>query len=87
MSANPTLPAGWASEDWGGQLVLKAPALVGHVPYAGYVTVDFSRRCFRSGSVTIGPAASQATYTGRGWRQRLIDDAVAWLQGVLGEVS
>lgn len=45
-------------------------------------TVDFRRRVFRGGLTVTGRAAVEITafYTGRGWRQRLVDDAMAWLE-------
>lgn len=41
-------------------------------------TVDFKRRVFRSG--WVGRCCSTTKYTGRGWRDRIVADAVAWLK-------
>lgn len=47
-------------------------------------TIDWAHRAFRSGMSCTGPMASaKKKYVGRGWRQALIDDAVAHLQKVL----
>jgi hypothetical protein len=42
-------------------------------------------RCFRSGITTFGNAVGKrgfAGYRGRDWKQRLADDAVAWLRNL-----
>lgn len=77
---NPTLPAGWTSEDLGSDQLL----IVGwtSVDYKQFVTVDFRRRGFRGGFSTHGAMHSQSVYTGRGWSQRLVADAVAWLRAI-----
>lgn len=61
-------------------------------PRIGSATIDFERRGFRAGAfVTTGRFVSEERttrggerkrYGGRGWRQTLVDDAVAWLRGV-----
>lgn len=76
MIENPTLPAGWTSELVGnGQVLIRGTH--------GYVTVDWNKRGFRSGFSVYGRLASTAKYVGRGWQQRLVADAVAWLQKVI----
>jgi len=47
------------------------------------VTIDWARRCVRSGFSTTGQAVTRRGYTGRGWRQRLVDDAIKFLQDLL----
>ena len=74
MIVNPTLPDGWTSEEWNRCLVITAP------DRGGSVTLDFEKRGFRAGVVVHGRLTSQMTYAGRGWMQRLLDDAVLWLQ-------
>jgi len=52
-------------------------------------TIDFDHRGFRSGYSTTGRYVGEEwnkprkKYTGRGWKQQLVDDAVAHLQEVL----
>ena len=76
MIFNPTLPNGWTSEDLGAsQLLLRCAD-------GGMVTLDFERRLFRAGYSTAGPPTSTAKYTGRGWQQRLLADAIAQLGAV-----
>lgn len=74
-SALPGLPEGWTTEALAGgaHTLLKSPNEV------GYATVDWSRRGFRSGCSVTGPMASTKSYAGRGWREQLVRDAVAWL--------
>ena len=82
----PTLrvPDGWTLEPMKGDfVVLEAPRV-------GATTIDFERRGFRGGVyVTHGRFVGEEMtrrgprrkpYGGHGWRQRLVDDAVAWLQ-------
>ena len=48
----------------------------------GTATVDFKRRVFRRGwSAYPSRYDSILKYTGRGWREQIIADAVAWLKG------
>lgn len=81
MTMNPTLPNGWHSEEVRcGQTLLKMPS--GIDGPGGYVTIDWDRRGFRSGYSTSGRLTSTEKYAGRGWKEKLVADAVAWLQGV-----
>lgn len=76
------MPEGWTARRMGrneGYAEITAP--IEHTSY--YVTVDFAARAFRGGLSTHGPSASTLVYTGRGWRQRLIQDAVVWLRVVV----
>lgn len=59
-------------------------------------TIDFRERGFRGGMVFSGRFENEAPfpgkrervrYSGRGWEQRIVDDAVAWLRSVLGSTS
>lgn len=45
----------------------------------GMVTVDFRHRSYRGGYSTTGPVIAGGTLTGRGWKQKLVDQAVQWL--------
>ena len=51
-------------------------------------TIDFRLRGFRSGYSQSGPLVSETwnkrrkQYGGRGWKQKIVDDAVKWLQEV-----
>lgn len=76
------LPEGWTARRMGrseGYAEIVAP--MGHA--SCFVTVDFANRGFRGGGSTTGRMASTLVYTGRGWRQRLIQDAIAWLRAVV----
>lgn len=71
------IPIGWTVDHYtpgkpGDHLVVRA----GHL---GYVTLDFKRRGFRLGVSISGPTVGDATYTGAGWRDRLVADAVTAL--------
>lgn len=72
-----TIPPGWKlellrarPEQW----LLTSPA-----PRVGAVTLDFERRGYRLGFVRHGKLATDKAYVGRGWKQELVDDAVAAL--------
>ena len=54
---------------------------------AGFVTVDFGKREFRGGYSVQGRPDSTAEYVGRGWRDSLRSDAVAWLENIQQEVK
>jgi len=77
MAFSISLPDGWTSEPCYGRdaEVITSPS---HV----FVTVDWSNRGFRSGITTIGTLMGAKKYTGRGWRQQLVDDAVSWLSSL-----
>jgi len=74
-----TLPEGWTWEYLYHRtdlLLLKRAT-----PMAGYVTVDFKSRGFRGGIQSHGPFVHTGKqYTGRKWRDRLVADAVEYLQ-------
>ncbi len=82
------IPDGWTLEPMRGVRdvsVLTAPQI-------GATTIDFSRRGFRGGTFVltgkfVGEKLTRSgnvrkPYEGRGWKQTLVDDAVAWLQEV-----
>lgn len=78
------LPAGWIAEPYrvGRDLVvLERPKDIG----GGYVTIDFDRRIFATGAGTPRAAdLPDKTYEGRGWQTRIVADAVAHLNAVMG---
>lgn len=75
------LPAGWTYLVPVGdpdQVVLTSPDRMGSV------TVDFKNRGFRGGFCTVGRFADESvTRTGRGWREKLVADAIAHLTKIL----
>lgn len=74
------LPTGWTSEQYGkDQIVYTRPG-----PHGGFVTVDFSRRIYATGMGTVRFAAVEGVeYRGKDWRQRLVADAIAYLDNVM----
>lgn len=71
----PDVPEGWTWE-----YQYNNRYLVLSWPKYGYVTMDMERRGFRGGMVWTGPLNSTDRYSGRGWKQHLTEDAVAWLR-------
>lgn len=82
------VPDGWildlVSKSWPHLVLLTAP------PPLGMVTIDFRQRGFRGGCTVSGHfvgekvtrrGITRPAYGGRGWRQKIVDDAVAWLEG------
>ncbi len=67
-----TLPEGWTSEVRGDRIIIERPSIA-------FVTVDIERRGFAGGIRHRAPSLATTEYTGRGWRDRLIADAVKWL--------
>ncbi len=80
---NIVLPGGWNMEDEPSNedcVVLLPPNSLG----CGAVTVNLKKRAFALGfGAFIFCCDSSAKYQGRGWKQRLIDDAVSHLKDVL----
>lgn len=79
-----TVPQGWTAEEVPGsrrQLAIGKPREAG----GGFVTVDFERRVFGPGYGGF-PSSRYIdipmNYAGRGWQQRIVDDAVAWLTAI-----
>lgn len=50
----------------------------------GHVTVDYAMRGWRIGISARGITFPHQPYMGRGWRDRLEADAIAYLERVLG---
>jgi hypothetical protein len=80
------IPDGWTLEPLPrdeDRMLLSTP------PPSYMVTIDFRARGFRSGYSVTGRFVGEAwdvrrkKYGGRGWRQDLVDDAVAHLREVL----
>lgn len=90
MSAKPhtlQIPEGWmfeSNEQDPDHLVINTPP-----PGRYSVTLDFRLRGFRQGYSTTGLLVGERwntkrkKYGGRGWKQTLVDDAVASLQELL----
>lgn len=85
-AAGVVLPEGWTLE----MLPRQPDYALLSAPSGRYmVTLDFRKRGFRSGYSTTGLLVGEAwnkkrkMYGGRGWRQKIVDDAVASLQEVL----
>lgn len=81
------IPDGWALEPLERQpdyFLLSTPS-----PGRYMATLDFAHRGFRSGYSTIGRYVGETwnkprkKYGGRGWKQLLVDNAIAHLQEVL----
>lgn len=77
------VPAGWTAEEVPNapQVAIGRPSELG----GGFTTIDFERRVFGPG---YGGHPSNRyidipmEYAGRGWKQRIVADAVAWLKVV-----
>lgn len=48
----------------------------------GMVTVDWERRTFRAGGTSTARPVGIVHHKGRGWQQRLVDEAVEWLSSL-----
>lgn len=81
------IPSGWTLEPLERQpdyALLRTPS-----PLQYMATIDFRMRGFRRGYTTIGRLFGEEwnkrrkKYGGRGWKQALLDDAIAHLQEVL----
>lgn len=51
----------------------------------GFVTVDFERRIFGSGYGKPRRAESTSEYIGKGWKDRIVRDAIDHLERVMSE--
>jgi len=82
-----SIPEGWTLEPLPRQADYMLLTTSGPVRYMA--TIDFDRRGIRSGYCTIGRYVGEEwnkprkKYTGRGWKQQLVDDAIAHLREVL----
>lgn len=76
------LPEGWTYDlflDWDSIVINRDPAKGG-----GMVTVDFRRRVFSPGmSFNNRAPTSTESYAGRAWQERIVNDAVKWLDAVM----
>jgi hypothetical protein len=81
------IPDGWTFETLDrlpDHLLLSTPS-----PLRYMVTIDFHMRGYRNGYSTTGQLVGEKwnkprkKYRGRGWKQELVDDAVAHLQTLL----
>lgn len=76
------IPDGWTIRPMGqhgDQAIIQSSG-----PHAGMVTVDFERRVFRGGHSTAGRGhGPNEKPVGRGWNQKLVDEAVKWLRDAL----
>lgn len=72
------VPPGWTLEtlDSGGSLLFSPE------PERYMATIDWAGRGIRTGLSRHGKFISRAEYGGRGWRQRLLDDAVRHLSSI-----
>lgn len=68
-------------EGWTTEPVGEHHTMLRH-PAGGMVTIDWSARVFRGGLSTCARAQSAGVYAGRGWCERLVSDAIAWLTGI-----
>lgn len=69
--ARARLTDGWKAEIWTDRIVISNAH--------GGITIDFERRLYRFGWVISGPGHGAGKH-GRGWRERLIDEAIAALR-------
>jgi len=83
------VPAGWEIElrvHGNHEAILMTP------PPSYFVTIDFVNRGFRAGINSTGPFMTSSDGkrgtppSGRGWRQALVDHAVAYMKRTLVEV-
>lgn len=71
-----SVPEGWKLDHESDvQSIVSTPS-----PEVYYASIDWGERCFRSGMTTFGSRINHQEYAGPGWRQRLVNDAVAWLR-------
>jgi hypothetical protein len=89
ISATLRIPDGWTLEPLTGSL---NQALLRTPPPSYMATIDFRQRGFRSGLVQSGRFVGDTfgkrgmvrkKYEGRGWKQAIVDDAIAHLREVL----
>lgn len=53
----------------------------------GFVTVDFERRIFSSGYGKPSQGATATEYTGKGWKDRIVRDAINHLERVMSDTK
>lgn len=83
------VPDGWTLETLPRQPDFALLSTPGPGPLTCFATIDFRLRGFRTGYSTTGRLFGEEwnkkrkKYGGRGWKQSLVDDAVAHLREVL----
>lgn len=70
------LPKGWTEEPFGSD-AYKTRFLSLVKSGRGAITVDFELRTARFGWATTGDKVVKDYYTGRGWKQKLVDAAIS----------
>lgn len=75
------LREGWRTEQWGSERD-KGRFVALCYERCGAVTLDFEMRVFRAGWSSYGPSHQPDGLTGRGWKQRLADAAMHWLEDI-----
>jgi hypothetical protein len=53
----------------------------------GFVTVDFERRIFSTGYGKPRQGAMATEYTGKGWKDRIVRDAIDHLERVMSDTA
>lgn len=78
MIDNPVLPEGWLS------LTEDKEILIIERPGVGGVTIHWDLRSALPGYQRshVGKPIAGGPYIGRGWRERLLADAIAWLEAL-----
>jgi hypothetical protein len=79
-----TIPDGWSIQNiapYG--VVISRPVEIG----GGFATIDVGQRAFTTGMcpVLVHNRIIPSEYSGRGWQQKLVDDAVRWLDNVMNK--
>jgi hypothetical protein len=54
---------------------------------SGFVTVDFERRIFSTGYGKPRQSATATEYTGKGWRERIVRDAIERLERMMADTE
>lgn len=71
-----SLPKGWKQKE-----MVDGTLVVSH-PDGGGVTINYTRRGFALGYGTWVKPNHDSGYTGRGWRERLLNDAITALNEI-----
>ena len=72
------LPEGWAAEPW--SYTCDRYTVITRTAPLGSVTIDWQTRTWRGGMGYSGTPSSTKKYVGAGWRKRIAQDAIAWLE-------
>lgn len=72
---------GWTHEQLldGSRVCITRPRELG----GGFVTIDFERRVYGTGYGKPRQHAGKEKYTGKGWRDRIVRDAIDHLEAVM----